>query len=565
MKGFDRAHLYWNTIRYLKPVQIKHQIKNRVFRGMKGRTRDSVRDLDAPEAQEIRILIPEVDCESGYLQRFDIQKLLEGHVTLLHEEHPVRDVWNISEASHLWNYNLHYLEFLIPLASRYRDTADDKYFDGWTRWVTSWLEQPAADSYEPYTISMRIPNILISMELLGEKLQDNDLRNKILTSVYRQYRYLLHARELALLANHYFENLKAIVISALLFDESDIYHKYFDLFLKELDEQILPDGLHFELSPMYHRIILEGVLRVYTVLNSCRHKGDAEKLAPVIRAMASAMDELERGFDRIPLFNDSGDNVAKGKEALLKAAQEICVYEEQASGDFECAGYYKLYQDNVTILFDCGNIGPSYMGGHAHCDCLSFELCVDGKELFTNSGTGQYQGELRTFFRSTAAHNTVMLDDREQSQLWGEHRAGKRIRNCKGCRIERGVIGQFVGFQGDLFRRKLQWEQENRLVITDIFKAHDGRKHIARQFLHLAPGYRYEYLEGRMLVKKGDRTVAVVSISSDSDYKVHTDGLITNYAEDFGRYDHKQVLEIRTRFEGKIQLRIEIEIQKERG
>lgn len=563
MKGLERAQLYWNTIRYLKPVQIRYQIKNRVFRGMKDRTRDSVRRLSAPEVQKISILITEIDCESGYLQRFDVQRLLEGYVTLLHEEHQVSNIWNITEASHLWNYNLHYLEFLIPLAARYRETEDIKYFNSWTTWVQSWLKQSAADSYEPYTISMRIPNMLISMELLGEKLQDQEIKHKIFTSVYRQYRYLLRTRELALLANHYFENLKTIVISSLLFGELDIYHKYFDLFLKELDEQILPDGLHFELSPMYHRIVLEGVLRVYTVLSSCCHKGDAEKLLPTIQAMALAMTELERGFDRIPLFNDSGNNVAKGKEALLKAAQKICVFEKKKAGEQQFAGYYKLYRDNVTILFDSGNIGPSYMGGHSHCDCLSFELCVDGNALFTNSGTGQYQGESRAFFRSTAAHNTMMLDDREQSQLWGEHRAGKRIQDCKGCRIERGVVGQFVSYQGDLFRRKMQWEQEGRLVITDTMKAHDGGKHIARQFFHLAPGYEFEYLEGRMLVRKDDHLEAALLIPQNSDRKIHTEGQIVDYAEDFGCYGRKQVLEICTRFEGEIQLKIEVEIQKE--
>lgn len=563
MNGFEKAKLYWNTVKYLKPIQVRHQIKNRIFKSRKGRLLDSVKGLTAPKAQEINILIPELDCESGYLQRFDAEKLLEGRITLLHEEHQVGKVWNIQEASHLWNYNLHYLEFLIPLAAKYKETADERYFDSWAKWMGSWLDQSAGDSFEPYTISIRILNILISMELLGKRIRETELWHKICTSIYQQYRYLLHTQELALLANHYFENLKAIVISSVLFSELDIYHKYYDLFLRELDEQILPDGLHFELSPMYHRIILEDILRVYTVLNSCQYKCDAEKLIPKIQAMTAAMVNLERGFDRIPLFNDSGNNVAKEKGALLEAVRKICAIEDIEIGEMKYAGYYKLYRDNVAVLFDCGSIGPSYMGGHSHCDCLSFELCVDGKALFANSGTGQYQGELRTFFRSTAAHNTMMLDDREQSQLWGEHRAARRISRLKGSCAEGGVTGQFTSFQGDLFKRKLQWEQDRKLVITDDFKACDKGRHTARQFLHLAPGYEYECGEKQeVYVKDGNELVAVICLPTGSEYLIHTEGQITYYARDFGEYFQKQVLEIRTQFVDKIQIKTEIEIKK---
>lgn len=563
MKGFDKAKLYWDTVKYLKPVQIRHQIINRAFRGRKGRLLEGVRHLAAPEAQEVRIFIPELDCEEEYLRRFDTEKLLDGRIKLLHEEHQVGKTWRIPEASHLWNYNLHYLEFLIPLAEKYRETEEERYLDGWTEWVTGWLVQSGGDSFEPYTISMRIPNMLISMELMGKRIRGTELWQKAHTSIYRQYRYLLHAQELALLGNHYLENLKAIVISSLLFGELDIYHKYFGLFLEELDGQILPDGMHFELSPMYHRIILEDVLRVYAVLDSCRHKGDAEKLLPVIRAMASAVTVLEKGFDRIPLFNDSGNNVAKGKDALLSAVAKICAYEKPGTGDLQHAGYYKLYQGSAAVLFDCGNIGPSYMAGHAHCDCLSFELGIGGKPLFSNSGTGQYQGELRTFFRSTAAHNTVMIDDREQSQLWGEHRAGRRLGKPEGIRAKEGVAGRFTSYHGDLFQRRLQWEQIGVLAVTDILKARDGGRHTARQFLHLAPGYEYERAGKRQVsVKEGNEVIASVYLPPGSGYLIHTEGVITNYAEDFGQLSRKQVLEIRTQFDSRVQLKTKIEIRK---
>lgn len=91
----------------------------------------------------------------------------------------------------------------------------------------------------------------------------------------------------------------------------------------QIEEQILSGGLHFELSLMYHKIILEDILRVYQVQNSLGQRRDAEKLTSVIQKMASVMTEIEDGFgDRTPLFNDAGNNVGKGKDELSRAVEK---------------------------------------------------------------------------------------------------------------------------------------------------------------------------------------------------------------------------------------------------
>lgn len=561
MKRLDKALLYWNTVKNLRFIQIRGQITKRIFRGRKEKLLDRIQKLDVPEVQkDIQILIPELDCEKTYLQRFCIEKMMDDEIEILHESHTIENNWDISTASHLWNYNLHYLEFLIPLAVKYVDTTDEQYFIKWEELVKSWLHQPCGDCFEPYTISMRIPNVLICMELLKDRLAETELKKILYSSIYQQYRYLLKSQELALLANHYFENLKTVVICSLLFKELDVYYKYFDLFLKQIDEQILPDGLHYELSLMYHKIILEDIMRVYVALSSMNHKCDAEKLIPAMKVMVSAMINLEQGFERTPLFNDAGNNVSKSRDALYEAAERIFAYVHIEKAMFPQSGYYKLYAGKCAVLFDCGGIGPSYMGGHSHCDCLSFELSVDDKVIFSNSGTGQYQGDLRPFFRSTSAHNTLMIDHREQSELWGEHRAGRRIRKVEGIQKGNSLIGQFQSYHGDSFQRRLEWKK-NTLFIIDDFKAQDSDLHIARQFFHLSPGYHYERKGKRIAIRLGEKRAAVISLPEECDYLIHTEGTITCYAEDFGKYLHKEVLEVRTQFQDEVQSKIEIEVK----
>lgn len=562
MSRMKKIGLYWNTIKYLKPVQIKYQIENRIYKGKKKKYLNEVKKLCRPEKwKEIKLFIPELDCDLDFLHRFHVDKLLNNEIELLYESHQITTEWHVSDASHLWNYNLHYLEFLIPLAVKYNNTKKEMYFLKWKAFIEDWLKQSAYDSFEPYTISMRIPNLLICMELLRDEIRGTGLESQIKISLYKQYRYLLKTKERALLANHYLENLKAIVISSLLFQELDIYHKYFNLFLDEIQEQILPDGLHFERSLMYHKIVLEDILRIYVVLNSTCHTEDAEKLISIIQIMTDAMIKLEQGFHRTPLFNDAGSNVSKEKEALLKAVKRVCGYKETGNKNFESAGYYRFDKNDIVVLFDCGEIGPSYMGGHAHCDCLSFELCVNGKVLFANSGTGQYQGELRTFFRSTAAHNTIMIDDREQSELWGEHRVARRSQRIKAKYIESVLSGRFQSYEGDFFRRSLKWKNDKTLIIADTFKIQDKEIHVARQFLHLAPGFYYEKNGKQIYVLERQTLWAIIRLPVECDYLIHTEGVLTTYAENFGEYYRKQVLEIRTQFQDKIQSKIEIELK----
>lgn len=559
MKSFEKARLLFHTVKNLKFIQIKEQLLKRIVKESNHK-----KHILLNEPIQIQILIPELDTDKEYLSRFDVEALMQGRVLLLHEMHLLNSSWNVGKVSHLWNYNLHYLEFLIPLAVRYHASGNEEYREKYLEILTSWLEtmDDNKDAYAPYTISMRIPNVLIGMEMLG--VIEEPLKNKIYQSLYNQYRYLLQHPELALLANHYFENLKTIVIASILFGESDVYRKYFDLFLKQIGEQILSDGLHFERSLMYHKIILEDILRVYMVLQSSGHETDAEKLLPTIKNMASAMGSLERNMKHTPLFNDAGDNVSKPTAALLIVCKKICGDVDTGKTEFPDAGYYRMDSGSGIVLFDCGDIGPKYMAGHAQNDCLSFELSVGGERIFVNSGTGQYQGGMRQFFRSTKAHNTLMIDDREQSELWGEHRAARRISGIKTVVKEREIMGQFKSYHGDGFRRKMQW-QGTSLMISDDIRCGDSDRHTARQFFHLVPGYRFERDGNSVKIISGNRNIAIINPPENADLLIHTDGEITTYAGDFGMYEKKLVLELRTFFEKAVRLNTKISVVDHKG
>jgi len=100
---------------------------------------------------------------------------------------------------------------------------------------------------------------------------------------------------------------------------------------------------------------------------------------------------------------------------LLPAAEP-----ETQSVAFHDGGYYVMrdgWSTNANyLLFDCGPHGTMNCG-HAHADALSFELAVNGSTLLVDPGTYTYTGsqEMRDWFRSSTAHNTVTLNDLSSS------------------------------------------------------------------------------------------------------------------------------------------------------
>ncbi|MDO5023347.1 heparinase II/III family protein [Slackia piriformis] len=390
------------------------------------------------------LAIEELDCDSRIGMRFDIDALAQDEFFIINNRYKVDlDKWSVEEASHLWNFNLHYFEYCIPLAVRYREHRNADDWRQFKRIVSSWVDACSyaqGDAWHPYTISLRLVNWLICLDLFGEVVyEDRGFFQRLVDSMYLQYRHLLLNQEKHLLANHYFENLKTLLICAAVFDERDVHDSVLATFEVQLDEQILNDGVHFERSLMYHKLILEGLLRVdiaarymgYPLPSAMREK---EQL------MLDAMSSLERGMGKTPFFNDAAEGVAKGCGQIVAACENtVGLLADDSKTIFPDAGYYKLYDGDMAVMFDAGDPGPRYMLGHAHCDALSFELSVKGKPLVVNSGTYGYQSELRSYFRSTAAHNTCVIDGEEQLECWGEHRVARGARSIKV--LEQGAFG----------------------------------------------------------------------------------------------------------------------------
>jgi hypothetical protein len=93
----------------------------------------------------------------------------------------------------------------------------------------------------------------------------------------------------------------------------------------------------------------------------------------------------------------------------------------RGSRAFAESGYFVMRdgwnQTDDWAVVRCGPHAPA-AGAHAHADALALELCVAGNPLLIDAGTYVYTAsrEEREYFRGTAAHNTVTVDERSSAE-----------------------------------------------------------------------------------------------------------------------------------------------------
>ncbi|MFR7403465.1 MAG: heparinase II/III family protein, partial [Coriobacteriaceae bacterium] len=201
------------------------------------------------------------------LKRFSPDDIVRGRIELLNCGVSIDwgKPWLCEEMSALWKFNLHYCEFVLPLAKAACGAGSDKYVEGGKDIISSWISvhprSAGGAPWDPYVISMRVANWLAFYGEARDAIDgDEPFLRKFNDSLYEQYCHLSVHLEKDILANHYLENLKAMILLAAYFDDAETLHLTVSRFVEQIGEQILSDGMHFELFPP--KIMLECLMRV---------------------------------------------------------------------------------------------------------------------------------------------------------------------------------------------------------------------------------------------------------------------------------------------------------------
>jgi len=469
LKKFSR---YYHTINHLKPIQIRYQVWYRLrdkFFPLKVPS-----GLKAPGFQEIKL---------QEFPRQDLHYLGDNTFRFLNLEHLFDEEidWNYTGYGKLWAYHLNYFDFLNQPEMDFQTGKDliDNFLDD--------LEN-RKEGMEPYPISLRTINWIKFLSIHQEYPQ------VIIDSLFAHYRVLSRKLEYHLLGNHLLENGFSLLFGAVFFRDEKLETLARKILLSELDEQILDDGGHFELSPMYHVILLQRALDGYNLLLNNDHKlrDVEERLAESIRKMVNWLFTNRFSNGDLPMFNDSTHGQALKPDAILEYAGELGFKPEKVK--LSDSGYRKFESGSFEMVADAGPVGPSYQPGHAHCDMLSFVLYHKGSPVIVDRGISTYEkNSRREEERGTTSHNTVMINSEEQSDVWGGFRVGRRAVPEILDEKETSLSATHSGYEHIGCKHSRSWSlKEDGIVIEDRAEGDVDR---AEAFLHFHPDVKIEKID----------------------------------------------------------------------
>lgn len=556
-----KALLYWNTIRYLKPIQIYrrywfryyHPSLNRALPQVERAAQKGIWHCGVPRLQSL------------------VQENIFTFLNLNHQLINASD-WNNPKLPKLWLYNLHYFDDLNAEGSINRA---DWHQNLIARWIS---DNPVkcGNGWEPYPTSLRVVN-WIKWSLGGAIL--NDRANQ---SLYLQARYLSKRVEWHLLGNHLLANAKALIFAGIFFTGEEpkgwlnLGQQILDV---QIPEQILCDGMHFERSSMYHAIILEDVLDLLNLAQAYPGVMAAsleKSLQLCAKKMLAAYKLLIHPDGQISLFNDAAFHISATYAQLLVYAQSLGVtnmvnclsVSHETSGDFNLnqlmdAGYIRIASKDVCALIDVGAVGPDYLPGHAHADTLSFELSIYNQRVIVNGGTSTYSDiDLRGYERSTAAHSTVEINSQNSSEVWGLFRVARRAypRDLTVKSIDGGFQ---VDCSHDGYARlncsathTRKWRTtKNVLFIEDFVKVRKSAKKtcaIARYIFHPSIQIRQLYQNQWELLLPDMKIAQIQVLSGEASIES------SKYAAEFGNSQATQCLVIK--LVGSVSLQAQVEI-----
>ncbi|MDZ7938369.1 MAG: alginate lyase family protein [Rhodoferax sp.] len=402
--------------------------------------------------------------------------------------------WNSQSLPKLWLYNLHYFDDLNAETSAARKDCHRELI---ARWITE--NSPGEGiGWEPYPLSLRIIN-WIKWALAGNVLSDEARQ-----SLAVQVRFLTGRLERHLLGNHLFANAKALVFAGCFFDSEEAagwLRLGMEILEREIPEQILADGGHFERSTMYHALAFEDMLDLANLANVYPEtltlwKPFVSSWSGIVGKMGGWLRVMSHPDGEIAFFNDAAIGIAPPPISLFDYAERLGLPLANLDGEaiqLNPSGYIRIAIGPAVLLIDVAPVGPDYLPGHAHADTLSYELSLYGHRVVVNSGTSRYGlGQDREWERSTAAHTTLEIDGKNSSEVWAGFRVARRaypidvsVRHENGATIVEAAHDGYCRLPDRPVHRRCWVLRSDCLLVSDLV---DGaiNQAVSRVYFHPA-------------------------------------------------------------------------------
>ena len=471
-----------------------------------------------------------------------------------------RDRNLVGNVKNIWEKNRHH--HLTVMSAAYLLTKNEAYADAVAKQLQDWIINNPFPLGINWTSSLELGIRLISWVWIDRFLRGSKAHSLLFgesgilwSSIYwHQWLIAKHYSHGSSANNHLVGEMAGLFISSShwsVFDDSKRWQSLAWVILEtEIPKQTFASGLNREQAFSYHIFVTEFFLLAGIEAQGC----DVEVSQPYrnnVRRMLEVVPPLMDAKGNLPRYGDGDEGMALqirphqssrlnwlfrlgrqwlGAKVPLPNSDSGCLaasFINLPAGDRDPveasalpdslalpdAGLYVLAQNRgkpqeILCLADAGKLGFLPLAAHGHADALSFTLNVSGVPIIVDPGTYTYHADAhwRSYFRSTKAHNTVVVDGLDQSEsagtfLWTKQ-ANTRVIDWQTTTKGAVLIAEHDGYtrlrDRIIHRRKLTLEQQE-LEIED--RLQNKGTHQVEWRLHFAPQCEVELKSECCLVK----------------------------------------------------------------
>ncbi|MDP3728631.1 MAG: alginate lyase family protein [bacterium] len=418
-------------------------------------------------------------------------------------------------------WELNKCQHFVNLALAFEQTKDKRFLEEYKKQTESWIKE---NTYEiginwvtPMECAIRAINWIEAYHLFKEELSE-DFTLNIAKQLYLHGRFIRNNLEWSpKKENHYLSDIMGLFFIGNFFKEIKETNSWKKFAQKELEKEILKqvseDGVNYEASLNYHRLVTEIFLLSYILAKrnnntfSESYKNRLEKMCEFIMyytpesGKAPAIGDTDNGRILHIWDEDTNDHrdllaiasvlfhradfktLGKFHEKMqLLVSQEEYLKEDLQTFDLDSKAftdYYLIRNKELFLLIHCGDIGRKGFGGHGHNDQLSFVLSLKEKDYLIDPGTYCYTSDKKTrhLLRSTRYHNTLVVNNKEQNIIQEETPFNMENQTNAFCfqwqsdKIQDIFIGKHFAYAPNIITREIHYEKSKKeITITDRLK-----------------------------------------------------------------------------------------------
>lgn len=365
--------------------------------------------------------------------------------------------------------------FARTLGASYLVTGDCKFRERIRNLQLHWISHNPLGrriGWAAMTTALRLIEWTWVYHLTASPDSPDEYEQVVLRSMHVQVRYLMRHLEYELSDNHLLFNLGAILFVLWSIPGLRFASKEEEQIRQEFEEEVLlqfrGDGFNVEQSTHYHVLCTRLVLELIYLARRAARTLD-RRVVELAEKMTESVSELLSPEGTLPLFSDAftsffakdiNDDIAVvlalgailwkrsdfkanyrpglavawvlGSDGLLELDQVVACTSKVVDYIMLQSGYVFSRSGRTefdTMLgIDAGPFGFPLDPGHAHADQLSFVMYALGHAMCVDPGTFDYHMSTRSiYYKQTGAHNTLSLEGKDQSQVWGLTRWGHLV------------------------------------------------------------------------------------------------------------------------------------------